>query len=257
MRILVFSYDFPHRKSVEGFSWLCAHGRLPVTSIHAPFRELQVNRPTQKANVPMLEALHPTRFAETLGIDARVAKHNDPKLVDWLKSERPELGIVLGSRILSQEVISCFRLGILNMHPGVLPSNRGLETVRHAILRSIPQGVSAHLISNQIDRGRLIEARLVSAVEGDSIRDLDARVTAAEFPLMISAINKLEHEAHPQWSSIGKGVYNVALTRADEERAEHELPNYVRNYADLIEQFADALPTELKGRYSLASRGVV
>ena len=38
-----------------------------------------------------------------------------------------DLGIILGSRII-KNIINKFKIGILNMHPGILPYNRGLDT---------------------------------------------------------------------------------------------------------------------------------
>ena len=56
------------------------------------------------------------------------------KLVKILKKEKFDLGIIAGSRILKKKIIEEFKIGILNMHPGLLPLNRGLDTHKVSIL---------------------------------------------------------------------------------------------------------------------------
>ena len=42
----------------------------------------------------------------------------------------------LGARILKPSAFSPFRKGVMNMHPGILPDNRGLDTIKWAILNN-------------------------------------------------------------------------------------------------------------------------
>jgi len=51
-----------------------------------------------------------------------------------------------------EDIINAFKIGVLNMHPGILPDNRGLDTIKWAIMKDMKQGVSCHLISKEIDR---------------------------------------------------------------------------------------------------------
>jgi methionyl-tRNA formyltransferase len=46
---------------------------------------------------------------------------------------KPEIGIIFGSRILTSEVIVMFEVGILCLYPGLLPENRGLNTIQNAV----------------------------------------------------------------------------------------------------------------------------
>ena len=48
------------------------------------------------------------------------------------------------------------KYGILNFHPGLLPDIRGLDSVLWSIEKNYPIGVTAHLINNKIDAGKLV-----------------------------------------------------------------------------------------------------
>ena len=94
---------------------------------------------------------------------------------------KPDYGIILGSRILSQEVINNFNKGIINFHPGILPENRGLDNLKWAIYRNIPQGVTTHIIDKNIDAGEMIFKDLLEINEDDTIFDIDSKLLNLQF----------------------------------------------------------------------------
>ena len=55
------------------------------------------------------------------------------------------------SKNIIKNVIDSFSNGIINFHPGVLPENRGLDNLKWAIYNNLPQGVTTHLIDENID----------------------------------------------------------------------------------------------------------
>jgi methionyl-tRNA formyltransferase len=77
-------------------------------------------------------------------------------LLKFFKKKKFDLGIILGARILDEDIIKTFKIGILNLHPGLLPDNRGLDTYQWAIINMIPQGVTSNLIDSKIDGGKIL-----------------------------------------------------------------------------------------------------
>ena len=55
------------------------------------------------------------------------------------------------------------------MHPGILPQNRGLDSVKWAIAKGIPQGVTCHIIDKNIDRGLKIIQEEIIIYNDDSL----------------------------------------------------------------------------------------
>lgn len=182
--MIVFAYNFPHWKSQNGLINLVAAGFRP-TVILQDRKELNIPHSDYRV-VPKGEYLQPThRICEMLGLTYTVGDHNtlDPGgLYDF--------GVILGARILSKELIERFPKGILNLHPGILPGNRGLDNLKHSIVRGLPIGVTAHLIDHRIDMGTIIKTRTVPVYPDDTIRDVYIRQRNYEQALMIEVLRK-------------------------------------------------------------------
>ena len=68
-----------------------------------------------------------------------------------------ELGFLLWwPNIIQSELIKKFQVGIVNLHPSLLPYGRGKDPYFWSIINEEPFGVSCHFITDQIDSGQLI-----------------------------------------------------------------------------------------------------
>jgi len=85
---------------------------------------------------------------------------NDPKFVAEIKSFAPDLFISIRfGKIFRDEIIGVPRLGILNLHSGILPDFRGILGTLHALREGRNEvGCTLHFIDNSsIDTGRIID----------------------------------------------------------------------------------------------------
>ena len=145
MKIGVFAYNFAHRKTQEGLLRLFLEG-YPVRCVMAANAvKLGIYQSQIRTSPKDLSYVHPQRIADRLGIDYHVVKHNSVACQDLIRGYDLDLGIILGARILKPNIINGFNTGIMNLHPGLLPQNRGLDSMKWAILRNLPQGATAHL----------------------------------------------------------------------------------------------------------------
>ena len=71
--------------------------------------------------------------------------------------------------IIPQSIIENFRFGIFNLHPSLLPINRGANPIMWSILDNQPQGVTLHKVDNNIDTGPI-----VSQIELETSLDMNA-----------------------------------------------------------------------------------
>ena len=82
-----------------------------------------------------------------------MSHHNSTETLKIIKKNKLDLGVILGARILKKEIINAFKIGIINMHPGILPENRGLDNIKWSVVKNLPIGVTSHFIDPRIDMG--------------------------------------------------------------------------------------------------------
>lgn len=77
------------------------------------------------------------------------------------------LGIsVLFGHIIPKKIIEKFEVGIINLHPSLLPENRGASPIMWSILQGKPQGVTIHLIDEGLDTGPvLIQSKIKTSID--------------------------------------------------------------------------------------------
>lgn len=68
--------------------------------------------------------------------------------------EVADIYLIAGAGILSAQAIG--KKKIINVHPGIIPSARGLDAFKWSILGDIPLGVTLHYIDSDVDAGETI-----------------------------------------------------------------------------------------------------
>jgi Formyl transferase len=98
----------------------------------------------------------------------RVPSINSPECVAHLKRLRPRAILVVGTRIIAEEVLSAVDAPFINYHAGITPKYRGVHGGYWAKAEGDPGnfGVTVHLIDKGIDTGDVLyQARLGSTAE--------------------------------------------------------------------------------------------
>jgi folate-dependent phosphoribosylglycinamide formyltransferase PurN len=103
--------------------------------------------------------------------------HNSTELIEFVKDYDLALLVNCGTqRILSKDTLEAAHLGVLNVHPGLLPKYRGCCCTEWAILDGNPVGVSAHFMDTGIDTGPILATRVVPYPKGTPYEDIRMRV---------------------------------------------------------------------------------
>ncbi len=230
MKRVLFTYDFPHKKSCDVLVRMVASDMTPDLVVGAPKKPLSIPGMTVRQWTAPIDAMHVQELCNALGVEYVVLDHNDPELPDALAGA--ELGIVGGARILRRHVIDAFANGILNLHPGLIPENRGLDNIAYAIAKDLPQAVTAHLIDSRVDGGECLATWLVPVRPDDSIPELGQRTLEAQNVVLAESIQMAEDKTHPR-RSIGKQVQspNKPGDRAIGRRAVEAWPAYREKWA--------------------------
>jgi folate-dependent phosphoribosylglycinamide formyltransferase PurN len=114
--------------------------------------------------------------------DFTVEMCNDQNSADsiaQLKEWSPDLIIFTGGNILRKPLLALPRLGVLNMHLGMLPEVRGMSSPEWSLLNNVPIGVTIHYVDAGIDTGPIFQrCELPDAASCGSLNDLRNRLIA-------------------------------------------------------------------------------
>lgn len=133
-------------------------------------------------------------FQAVAGRVFETGKLNGSRMVADLQRIRPDFIILGGIGILRREVIECARLGVLNVHPGILPYIRGTGVVGRAIERRIPVGATWHYVNDGVDMGDILERRLLKlSGREQSLTEIERLADDLAVTMMVEAI--VEHVA--------------------------------------------------------------
>jgi len=192
MKIALFAYDFPHRKTQDFMVRLYLE-RINVAWVFAaPWRKLPIPEPQLRSTIRHTGLVHPHDVAGRLRIPYTVMCHEDVHNI--MRSLDVDLGIIAGARILPQHIIDAFPAGILNFHPGLLPHARGLGALWTSLLNNIPLAVTAHLIDEYVDKGTIISAEEIQRFPDDTLFDLSERLHETQLAMLAPTIERIEED---------------------------------------------------------------
>lgn len=229
MKIGIFAYNFKHWKTQAGIQNLCMAGYKPEVIFAADPVELKFYQSKIRMSPKDLFLWHPKELSDFYSIDYRIVKHNSEKTAAIVKEKSLDLGIILGARILKPIAFKEFSIGVMNMHPGILPQNRGLDNVKWAIIDKKPQGVTTHLINDKIDRGLQILQEKITIYEDDTLLDIHLRLQNLEQKLMIDSVSFLTQPS-ARLKTLEKGTYYKSVPMDIEKEIIQMFDDYKKEF---------------------------
>ena len=186
----------------EGFEVLAVvsqpdrpHGRSWSQPVAPP-----VKRAAQEEDVPVLQPERPS----------------DPAFVSRFSELAPDVGVVVAyGHILKPELLAIPRLGMVNLHPSLLPKLRGAAPIEWAIINGLDQtGVSIMQMNEGMDSGPIlhqIAEPLPSDITGG---ELAAHLSEIGAEAMVEALSLLEQGAlKPRPQIEAEATYAPKLSR--------------------------------------------
>jgi phosphoribosylglycinamide formyltransferase-1 len=182
MTIAVLGYDFPHKKTVDVLLRLSMAGEDAIV-LAAGWQSLPGSavRTTVRR-----QSQHPREIAAWLGFEYFATPHDSSDCLKALLAA--EVGVVAGARILSAEAVVAPAMGVLNLHPALLPSVRGLDSFLWSVFLDVPLGVSAHSVDQHVDCGTLIRFEPIEIRVGDTAFDLSERLYEKQLEMLVPAL---------------------------------------------------------------------
>lgn len=212
MRTAVFTYDFPHRKSQDFLIKLAAEPDEIVLVVGAPPVPIAKPKSHLRIKPRSQSSIEPQSLCQILGIPYRTLPHNSDQTVELLNSESIDVVLIGGARILKSPVIAAPNVGIVNFHPGLIPEVRGLDALKWSVYKGVPPGVTAHLIDERVDAGRILVREEVPVYADDGWLDLSLRLDDTQVNLIPRVMSLLRNQPDPaQHPLVGEGEHARAM----------------------------------------------
>lgn len=162
---------------------------------------------------------HASRLEELSGLEEdRIlvgTRFREPDAVEMLR--RLDLDYIVGIHfpyIVPGDVLEVPRVGAINLHPALLPYNRGWHTASWSLLDGTPAGVTLHFMDQGLDTGDIIAQAELEVRPEDTAHSLYARLLDLEVELFRKSWPLLESgnpPRHKQPSGGGTNHYRAEL----------------------------------------------
>jgi phosphoribosylglycinamide formyltransferase-1 len=159
--------------------------------INAQIQVLIYNNPGAKA----------AARAEKWGVEAVLLNHRDYKnrekfdnqIVQTLQQYDVAFVVMAGwMRLVTQVLIDAFPHRMINIHPSLLPSFKGVQAVEQALAAKVKiTGCTVHLVSLEVDSGEILIQAAVPVLPDDTSETLHARIQVQEHLILPMAISLL------------------------------------------------------------------
>jgi phosphoribosylglycinamide formyltransferase-1 len=114
----------------------------------------------------------------------------DQKIVNTLRQYDVDWVILAGwMRVITSTFIDAFPNRIINIHPSLLPSFKGIHAVEQALQAGVKiTGCTVHLVCLEVDSGAILMQAAVPILPDDTAETLHARIQVQEHKILPQAI---------------------------------------------------------------------
>ena len=125
--------------------------------------------------------------------DCNSRLEHDKLVMNKLDEYFVELVVMAGwMRIVGEEIINMFKNRLINIHPSILPSFKGVDAIQQAIDKRVTiTGCTVHYVQKEVDSGSIIIQAAVPIKEQDTKDTLKKRIQKMEHIILPLAIAKV------------------------------------------------------------------
>ncbi|MBW4648257.1 MAG: phosphoribosylglycinamide formyltransferase [Kastovskya adunca ATA6-11-RM4] len=139
--------------------------------------------------------------AKSWGIPAVLLNHRDYEareeldaaIVETLRQYEVEYVVMAGwMRLVTPVLIDAFGDRIVNIHPSLLPSFKGIRAIEQALTAGVKiTGCTVHLVRLEVDSGPILIQAAVPVLPDDTLESLHARIQVQEHQILPLALAQL------------------------------------------------------------------
>ena len=138
------------------------------------------------------------QLIELSSTSSRISKNDGKKIISELSKFSPDLIVLAGfMKVLPKEFIEYYKNMIINIHPSLLPSFKGLHAIERAFEYGVMiSGCTVHWVTETIDGGKIITQVPVRKMETDNLEMFSQKIHAAEHVIYPTIIGNISIEFH-------------------------------------------------------------
>lgn len=179
-----------------------------------------------------------TEVAATHGVPVLYTR-NSAEILEIVREREPNVGVLASfGMMIPQSVIDAFPLGILNIHPSMLPKYRGTTPIESAILNGDDEtGVSVMKLVKEMDAGPIFAQREVTLSGTETKQELYEKLANIGAGLMIEVLkNVVQKTETPIEQDETQATFTKMLFKKDgridpENCSATEIERQIRAYA--------------------------
>lgn len=135
----------------------------------------------------------PSEFLEPGSFRTKLGNAEEQHYIAKIQATGAELVVLAGyMRIVKAPLLEAFPNKIINLHPSLLPSFKGLRAIQQAYEYGVKiTGCTVHYVTGDLDGGPIIGQEPVRVEPNDTLSSLETRVHAAEHKLLPAVIRDL------------------------------------------------------------------
>lgn len=123
----------------------------------------------------------------------------DEKIVQTLRQYEVDCVVMAGwMRLVTPVLIDAFPNRVVNIHPSLLPSFKGIRAIEQALEAGVKiAGCTVHLVSLEVDSGPILIQAAVPVLPDDTAETLHARIQIQEHQILPQALSLVAHQVKP------------------------------------------------------------
>ena len=135
----------------------------------------------------------PATFVDPAPFKTKLDGEGEARFIAAVSASAPDLVALAGfMRVLKPGFLNAFAGKIINLHPSLLPSFPGLDSIGQAFRRGVKvTGCTVHAVTLEVDGGPILDQAAVRVEPGDTLESLTAKIHAAEHALLPAVIARM------------------------------------------------------------------
>ena len=216
-KLALITYNFNHLKTEQIINNLLIENFFEITLLALPFKQRKQR-----------ESLFFHRPDPLTGIQTKDFTSSNIKFIELKKSEQLEdydYCMITGAGILDKTIIGNKK--ILNIHPGIIPTTRGLDSFKWAIYNLNPLGISLHYIDVKVDSGEVLRIFETPIYRSDTLQTLARRHYENEIYVSSNFYKFLDKV---EYSGLKEQKHNMRMPIEKEKLLEKKFIEYKKKF---------------------------